>query len=49
MIGELSCSVVQNSANPDVIVILSHGYGADAKDLVPIAESVVLPVVHGKV
>lgn len=48
-IGELSCSVVQNSSQPDVIIILSHGYGADAKDLVPIAENVVLPLVKGKV
>jgi hypothetical protein len=49
-IGELNCSVVQNSSHPDLIVVLSHGYGADAKDLVPIAENVVLPIIRkGKV
>jgi len=39
-IGGLSCKIVQNSAQPDYVVVLSHGYGANADDLAPIATNV---------
>jgi len=48
-IGELNCSVVQNSSTPDLIVVLCHGFGANAMDLVPIAERLVMPQLKGKV
>jgi len=35
--GGLSCKVVRNCQQPEYIVILSHGYGANANDLAPIA------------
>lgn len=37
--GTFTCSTVYNSPKPDYIVILSHGLGANADDLLPIATS----------
>eukprot|EP01127_Copromyxa_protea_P016679 TRINITY_DN4996_c0_g1_i1.p1 TRINITY_DN4996_c0_g1~~TRINITY_DN4996_c0_g1_i1.p1 ORF type:complete len:294 (+),score=70.97 TRINITY_DN4996_c0_g1_i1:25-882(+) len=44
IIGELDCVVVQNSSEPEVIVVISHGFGANAQDLVPIASNLILPL-----
>jgi phospholipase/carboxylesterase len=38
--GGLDCVVVENSSTPDWIAIISHGLGANNRDLVPIAEEV---------
>jgi len=37
-VGSLLCTIVQNTTEPDLVVVLSHGYGANGKDLVPIAQ-----------
>jgi len=39
-IGGVPCNIVQNSSNPDFVVILSHGFGANNEDLIPLATSV---------
>jgi len=36
-IGPLQCVTVQNSLQPELVVVLSHGFGANAQDLVPLA------------
>eukprot|EP01126_Amoeba_proteus_P046790 TRINITY_DN5305_c0_g1_i18.p1 TRINITY_DN5305_c0_g1~~TRINITY_DN5305_c0_g1_i18.p1 ORF type:complete len:312 (-),score=56.94 TRINITY_DN5305_c0_g1_i18:149-1012(-) len=40
-IGELDCTVVQNSSQPSLLVVLSHGFGANAQDLLSIAQSAI--------
>jgi len=37
-VGPLLCTIVQNTTEPEVVVVLSHGYGANGKDLVPLAQ-----------
>jgi len=36
-ICSLKCTVVQNTTQPELVVVLSHGYGANADDLVSLA------------
>eukprot|EP01125_Pyxidicula_operculata_P022066 TRINITY_DN8859_c0_g1_i1.p1 TRINITY_DN8859_c0_g1~~TRINITY_DN8859_c0_g1_i1.p1 ORF type:complete len:309 (-),score=42.19 TRINITY_DN8859_c0_g1_i1:134-973(-) len=40
-IGSLDCTVLQNTENPETIVIISHGFGANADDLVSIGHSLI--------
>jgi len=36
-IKSLQCIIVQNTTQPDLVVVLAHGFGANAKDLVSLA------------
>ena len=53
-IGRLKCRVVDNlpdETNPELVVVLCHGYGASGSDLVPIGEELLdqSPSLHGRV
>eukprot|EP00698_Gefionella_okellyi_P003316 TRINITY_DN13087_c0_g1_i1.p1 TRINITY_DN13087_c0_g1~~TRINITY_DN13087_c0_g1_i1.p1 ORF type:complete len:302 (-),score=54.98 TRINITY_DN13087_c0_g1_i1:94-978(-) len=40
-IGKLSCVVIENDPKPELVVVMCHGFGANAEDLAPIGKQIV--------